>query len=53
MKVLSALVKSQDFMLEPYSSSTHFEHILSAEREVFNYKTLNLSLYHLPSMDNG
>jgi EAL domain-containing protein (putative c-di-GMP-specific phosphodiesterase class I) len=48
-EVLSALVKSQDFMLEPYSSSTHFEHILSAEREVFNYKTLNLSLYHLPA----
>lgn len=47
-KILAALVKNEGFMLKPNSSLTHFGHIIKLEREVYNYKTLSLNLYHPP-----
>ena len=48
-EVLAALAKSEGFMLEVPKPAEHFKHLVNIEREVFSYKTLNLSLYHYPA----
>jgi EAL domain-containing protein (putative c-di-GMP-specific phosphodiesterase class I) len=47
--VLMELVKSHGFMLKSDLLAKRLAHFINLEREVFNYKTVSLNLYHSPT----